>query len=284
MSSGIQPGFAYNIAGLVSKLFNCFERRMDAQAAQFYSELVRRGFDPEAHVDVLPEQRLVYVCVPKCASTTIKMALSAMVGRNATSFEHLHKRRYSGLRSPAHVGLSTFHRVVTSPHTLRFSFVRNPYERLVSAWADKFQNKPLIPGDSFVDKYLGGRTGIDRSLPVGADQALSFADFVTFACATADQRVDAHWAVQDSVLCMPGITLDFVGKVETFATDFARVVDHAGAGDRIRAIGSTHIHPSAHQPWPHYYTQALAERVYRAYERDFERFAYPRRLHERACA
>jgi hypothetical protein len=83
---------------------------------------------------------------------------------------------------------------------------------------------------------------------------------------------------------MPGITLDFVGKVETFTTDFARVVDHAGAGDRIRAIGFTHVHPSAHRPWPHYYTQVLAERVYRAYERDFDRFAYPRRLHERVCA
>jgi hypothetical protein len=56
--------------------------------------------------------------------------------------------------APRHVGMSTFYRLVTSPGTLRFSFVRNPYARLVSAWADKYRDKPLVPGDSFIDQYL----------------------------------------------------------------------------------------------------------------------------------
>jgi hypothetical protein len=49
----------------------------DPQSYAFYEKLVAGGFAPDAHIDVLPEQRIIYVCVPKSASTRIKMTLSA---------------------------------------------------------------------------------------------------------------------------------------------------------------------------------------------------------------
>jgi hypothetical protein len=258
------------------RLRNLIECRCDVRAASFYSTLVSRGYDPEAHIDVLPQARLIYVCVPKCASTTIKLVLSAVAGGNAKSFEHIHKRRYSGLRSPSQVGVSTLYRTVSDARTLRFSFVRNPYARLVSAWADKFCNRPLVPGDSFVEKYLRHRHELDASLPCGSQKTLSFADFVTFASATADWRLDAHWQLQHDILDMPGITLNLIGRVETFGADFDRVLDHLGL-DRCRASASIRPqHQSRHQPWRQYYTPALANRVYRAYERDFDCLGYAR--------
>jgi len=174
--------------------------------------------------------------------------------------------------------LSTLYRTVSDSRTLRFSFVRNPYERLVSAWADKFCNRPLVPGDSFIDKYLRHRHELDASLPQGAQQTLSFADFVIFATATADRRIDAHWQLQQDILDMPGITLNLVGKVETFAADFDRVLDHLSL-HRYRAPAQiTPQHQSRHQPWPQYYTAALADRVYRAYQRDFDCLGYARAI------
>jgi len=275
-SSGAARIYENFISRTFTKITNRFEGHFDAQAASFYSNLKNRGYDPDAHIDVLPDYRLIYVNVPKCASTTIKMILSSLIGWNATSFEHLHKRRYSGLKSPSQVGLSTFYRTATDPQALRFSFVRNPYERLVSAWADKFQNKPLVQGDSFIEKYLRHRPAIDASLPVGAERTLSFADFVTFANATADQRIDAHWQLQDDILGMPGIDLDFIGKIEHFETDIARVLHHIDGYARLRQATITPQHRSRHQPWPQYYTGALAKRVYQAYERDFDRLGYAR--------
>jgi hypothetical protein len=270
----------YLLGRASSRIVNLRDRWLDPSAKSFFQAMRDGGFDPDALIDVLPQHRLIYVCVPKAASTTIKSTLSALERGLAAAPDKLHTRRYSGLKSPTHVGLSAFHRVANSAATLRFSFVRNPYARLVSAWADKFQGKPLKSGDSFVDHYRALRASIGDALPDGQDDTLSFPEFVEFA--TADRRVDAHWQLQDDLLAMPGIKLDLIGKVETFRDDFARVLDHVGADDQFRQAIGIHLNVSQHQPWQDYYTEALAARIHRAYERDFDRFGYTRAIMETA--
>jgi Sulfotransferase family len=268
----------YFFGGACSHVTNHCNRYFNPEASVFYDHLVGNGFDPNAHIDVLPQHQLLYICVPKCASTTIKMVLSSLARNQLDTSDQLHKRRYSGLKSPKRIGISTFHQLAINPAAFRFSFVRNPYSRLVSTWADKFQNKSLVGGDSFIDRYLMNRGWIDDSLPAGPHNALSFPQFVQFAAATANRRLDAHWHLQDDLLTMPGIKLDLVGKVESFGKDFASVLDHAGAGVRLRQIADVHFNASQHKPWPNYYTADLADQVYRAYERDFDRFKYPRTI------
>ncbi len=183
---------------------------------------------------------------------------------------------YRGPCGPRNITIDTLFRLATNPDVLRFSFVRNPYARLVSAWADKYQNKPLVAGDSFVELYLTHLAAVDDALLRDQHETLSFPQFVEFAAATADRRIDAHWHLQDDLLDMPGIKLDLIGKVETFPGDFSCVLDHARATDQIRQAIGLHLNPSRHNPWQEYYTDALAARVYRAYERDFDRFGYAR--------
>jgi hypothetical protein len=282
--SGLGRSCQYLAGRASSRLVNLRDRWFDPPALAFFETMRENGFDPEAHIDVLPGYRLIYLSVPKCASTTIKSALSALQRGTAPPPDKIHVRRYSGLHSPTQVGLSAFHRLATGPATLRFAFVRNPYARLVSAWADKFQNKPLAAGDSFVDLYLAHRAAIDPALPQGAAETLSFPQFVEFAVATCDRRVNAHWQLQDDLLTMPGIDLDFTGKVESFRADFERVMDHIGAEPRTRqALGAT-FNASLHWPWPDYYDDALVARVHRAYERDFGRFGYTRAITSFAVA
>jgi Sulfotransferase family len=269
------PRARYTLGRARSRLRNAVDRRRDPDAAAFYADL-SGGYDPNARIDVLPSHKLIYVCVPKCASTSIKMILSTLAGRQPASFDHIHKRRHSGLLSPLQIGLSAFHRLATDAGVLRFSFVRNPYARLVSAWADKFQGKPLVAGDPFVDRYLADRPAIDPSLPHGENRMLSFTDFIVYAAATARARVDAHWQLQDDIVSMPRLALDFIGKVESFTRDVVRVLDHVDAGAELRQRALIPMHASPHTRWPDYYTAALAERVYGAYEADFDRFGYPR--------
>jgi hypothetical protein len=266
----------YRLEHVRSWFINQRDRLFDPQASLFFDALNAGGFRPNAHIDVLAGLRLIYVSVPKCASTTIKTVLSALNGPDADLRERPHQRRYSGLKSPRLVGLSAFHRLATNPDTMRFAFVRNPYARLVSAWADKFSDKPLVPGDSFVDDYLAWRGAIDAGLPQGPDKTLSFAQFVVFATATAHRRVDAHWQLQADLVAMPGIPLDFIGKVEMFHHDFTRVLDHVDADRDLNAPLALRLNTTRHRPWPDYYSADLAARVYRAYEPDFDTFGYPR--------
>src|SRR5262249_32475913 len=110
--------------------------------------------------------------------------------------------------------------------------------------------------------------------PGEGESELSFADFVTYATETAHQRVNAHWSVQDDLLTMPGLALNLIGQVENFARDIVRVLDHVGADPELRRHAQVPRRASIHQSWPSYYTTDLANRVYRTYERDFDRFRY----------
>jgi hypothetical protein len=91
-------------------------------------------------------------------------------------------------------------------------------------------------------------------------------------------RVDAHWGLQDDILNMPCLALSFIGRLETFTRDIVRVLDHVHADQQLWQAAVMPLRASPHQSWPLYYTQNLADRVYRAYERDFDRFGYPRAI------
>jgi hypothetical protein len=172
--------------------------------------------------------------------------------------------------------LTTFWRIATDPAALRFSFVRDPYARLVSLWAHQFRDKPLVHGLSSINTYLAWRRHVDPSLPQGADRVISFIEFVIFVTATAKESIDAHWTHQITIIDMPGITLDIVGKVETFARDFNQVLDHVDASPALRVQSVLPFNTSDHDAWPTYYTTELASMVYRAYEADFDRLGYQR--------
>jgi hypothetical protein len=61
---------------------------------------------------------------------------------------------------------------------------------------------------------------------------LPFESFVEFATVTADRRVNAHWNLQSGLINIPGIELNFIGRVENFQYEFTAVLDHVGADDR----------------------------------------------------
>jgi hypothetical protein len=276
-SEAFRQYFHYRLASLRARVLNGVALATDPAAVRFYRELLAKGYLPNYLIDVLPEYRLIYVNIPKCASTTVRAFLTQLIGRKpASTTDAQHNRRISGLKAPRHVGFAKFHQIAIAPDTLRFSFVRNPYSRLVSAWADKFQNKPLVQGVLIIDEYLNHRAIIDGSLPYGGDARLTFPEFVTYATATADSRVNVHWQLQDDILSMPGIAFDLIGRVESFSTDFLRVLDHVNASAHLRQAVHGAQNVSRRERWGDYFTPELAERVYRAYERDFDRLHYPR--------
>jgi Sulfotransferase family len=245
-------------------------------ATTFFHNLLSGGHVANELIKVLPRHKLVYVAVPKAASTRIRKTLAAIEGRFSRSLRPGRRSCYRGPYGLSSMMIGSFYDLATHPETFRFSFVRNPYARMVSCWADKFANKPLAPGDAFIDEYLAVRRDVDPALPAGADRRLSFADFVVYVTGVAGARKDIHLQAQHDILDIPGFGFNFIGRVESFGTDFMCVLDYLRAGDDVRREAQAPANESRHDAWPIYYTSELAGRIYRAYERDFDRFGYPR--------
>lgn len=128
----------------------------------------------------------------------------------------------------------------------KFAFVRNPWDWQVSLYHF------ALDDDSHAQHQL------TRSLG-------SFEKYLEW-------RVDGHYRLQkDFVVDDDGeLIVDFVGRYETLARDFAEICDHLGIdGPRL-----PHHRSSAHRDYRTYYTPATAALVAEAFREDIEFFGY----------
>src|ERR1700755_648017 len=118
------------------------------EALAFYRRTMETAYLPDDLIDVVPQLKILYLATPKAASSRIRSNLAAMIGNDTVSGWRsdrnwmVHNRKASNLQAPRH-GILQFHRMATSPEALRFTFVRNPYTRLLSCWADQYRDRPL---------------------------------------------------------------------------------------------------------------------------------------------
>lgn len=94
----------------------------------------------------------------------------------------------------------------------KFSFVRNPWSRVVSCYKNKIENPNQDVIDSIISRYPGLEAG------------MSFSEFINFLCRSKygqDQYANAHWISQSIIISdIKGEMIsDFIGKMETMEED-----------------------------------------------------------------
>lgn len=211
---------------------------------------------------------------PKVACSTVKLALHAFEGHPpAAGWWESHD---SGLD----MRLDTFSAVevaeiLESSQWLRFAFVRNPYERLFSAWKSKIANRWDTQYQPLRER-LHERYGY-TSREGAADPLVAFRDFADFVVTGADDiyRGDGHWSAQVDVIWFDTISFDVIGRFETFAEDFSGILRQLDAPDSVLEIAQQITNPTPQVPLAAAYDGHLATRVFEHYRRDFSEFGYP---------
>lgn len=145
----------------------------------------------------------------------------------------------------------------------KFIFVRNPYNRILSAYLEKM---------GLSDKK---RKRCKRKFPwifKKYGEKPSFSDFCLYLQAGGLYE-DKHWAPQVSLMALPVEEFDFIGKIENIREDFKTVTSHVNSL-KGREIKRTGPHTGASDKIQKYYNEKTIDIVSRLYREDFENFGY----------
>ena len=136
-----------------------------------------------------------------------------------------------------------------------FTYVRNPFERMVSCYKDKIIRK----------NYWYRRRGYFAFIADSTD----FDDFIDNLALVPDILSDRHFRSQYSLIYKRGKKLvDFVAKIETIQDSYSKFVEEYDLPP-IENYNST-----KKDDWMDYYSLDSAKKVYRRYKNDIIKFGY----------
>ena len=140
----------------------------------------------------------------------------------------------------------------------KFTFVRNPWDRAVSAY-------------TYLQQGGSAASEEDRAWSAFGSEFSSFDDFASHWLTPENARRYALFTPQVDFLKdrFGRIDMDFIGRFENLAEDFAVVADKLGINASL-----PHINSSREQQYETYYSQASRERVAETYAEDIELLAY----------
>lgn len=177
-------------------------------------------------------------------------------------------------------------RIVADPSYLRFAVLRDPADRLLSAYMEKLVLNRMNPGNQV--HTAKPVWGVQRPQGYSApdyDRGISFRDFVTWVTAQKPATLDAHWRPQHLYLegvewyCLyPFDRLDLVVDMleERGGRPLPRVPENkTGSGEGEERSGAADLMPAEIVTLPRiarasFFDAELSERVARFYRRDQE--------------
>ncbi|MEY2907493.1 MAG: hypothetical protein RLZZ602_16 [Pseudomonadota bacterium] len=147
---------------------------------------------------------LIYGRVPKVANSSVKAALTRLLEQPPeegyrTTADAMWRKGTHGETTMVNALAARQRR---SSHFI-FSFVRNPFDRLVSAY-----NNKLVENDHLSTAMQ--RMGLEHHMP--------FERFLEVVADTADAELDVHLLPQSAILCIDGMPIPgFIGQMEAMA-------------------------------------------------------------------
>ena len=209
--------------------------------------------------------KFLYVETAKVACSTIKKILIQNEYDGDITIDHaeyVHFREFSPLLNARQTG--DFKKFIERKDIFKFCFVRNPYERLLSAYLDKIKQRK------------GQHYAVQIQLGYGpfSDHILTFDEFVNALIEQSPMHMDPHWRTQYYATFQNGIEYNFIGKFENFENDLKIVLDRLKIDSALYLTKEDKHATNAGSKIDDYFTSELKEKVYQKFKIDFEYFGY----------
>lgn len=154
----------------------------------------------------------------------------------------------------------------------KFTYVRNPFERLVSCYQNKYHTDKKLIG---IDKEILGTDFFDlyfvrvNYLLGYLDKDQGFESFAKKIVKVPNECADRHFVSQYFMIYKNDKCLvDFVGKIEELPESFKEIQN------KYQLEELPIYNKTDKGNWMDYYTLEIAELVYKYYKKDFEVFGY----------
>jgi len=162
----------------------------------------------------------VYIEIPKVACSSIKMALSNVLGLVLDGPNGDPHQSTFPLATPCLESSSMF------AEYFSFSFVRNPWSRLLSCYRDKV----LFQAEGFTNstRRAGVADCFARHEQITA--GMTFDEFIAAVASIPDDAADAHFRSQYTFIANTkgDVSVDFVGRFESLNRDLVEIQQRAG--------------------------------------------------------
>ncbi|XP_060082230.1 carbohydrate sulfotransferase 11-like [Ylistrum balloti] len=218
---------------------------------------------------------MVFCYIPKISCSqwkTLFITLTGKVNASLLNFGNVHTRYRSKMTYLGEYSIEKRHSILQKYK--KYIVVRNPFERLLSAFRNKFANKvnyyePIAK--KIIKQY--------RSNATKESDDVTFFEFVQYITDGKTRYYDPHWN-RYTTLCRPCfVKYDFVGKYETIARDAEFILRDFGAPPEIKFPKRSEKYQSVEtiKTFNKYYSQIPAEyiaKLWNIYRLDFEAFGY----------
>jgi hypothetical protein len=237
----------------------------------------------DARTMIFPEQRILFVPVPKAGCTAIMWSLAKAAGLDEDRFYDSSSRgqvsrsltihdlsrwpnEFLWAKTPQEQKLE----ILAADDWLRFTVVRHPFRRLWSAW----QSKILLAEPQFVHRF-SSQPWFPTSVESAADVLKAFRQFLEAIEEDADLvTADPHWAPQVGVASPDEMAYTHVGRVEKLGATVQELRDHLS---KVEGPGFPEMPRENVTPLPfinELFTEADARILGDRYGDDLKRFDY----------
>ena len=213
------------------------------------------------------QYRLIYYSVPKVACTTIKTCI-AKLENIETKDLGVHQKNQAIKRLTMKESNASQYK-----DYYRFSFVRNPWDRLFSCYKNKIYDPPRFfsKSNTYHNEKGEFKDFIKRYGDLGFRYML-FEDFVNFVVKIPDYLCDPHFLPQHYFI--EPEKLNFLGRFENFQSDMSAVVKKIAPDFDASEVISAKKQSSSPGNYKDSYSDRTRELVAKKYKQDIKLFDY----------
>lgn len=237
--------------GIMEKIWKT--RAMEYE--RVYQNIKRYGYFSPINYWVADNGKCIYIQNPKVACSSIKASMYHL-SDEIQDYEEVHNRLLKkGNKLEKRQKLNRDY-----PDAFKFTFVRNPYERLVSCYVNKF----------ITDKEKGKENYFKEYFVRKMQEVKSFHEFAYRIFFIPDRIADWHFRSQYCTTHSTNhqVQVDYIGKYEHLGKEFGEIAS------RYQFAPLEWYNKSYDYDWRDFYTLGTAVFVYIRYHKDFRLYGY----------